>query len=166
MSPQKTYQALPCLFALGLLTLACPDTVQAAEEKNSTMPPAPQLRQQAEEMVVTATKSEESLREVPAKVEIIDSHDVEMTAGETITEQLKKGSSVSVIEYPGALAGIGIRGFRPEFSGITKHSLILLNGRPAGATNLATILADNVERIEVLKARLLHCTGPRPWAGW
>lgn len=165
MSPQKTYQALPCLFALGLLTLACPDTVQAAEEKNSTMPPAPQLRQQAEEMVVTATKSEESLREVPAKVEIIDSHDVEMTAGETITEQLKKGSSVSVIEYPGALAGIGIRGFRPEFSGITKHSLILLNGRPAGATNLATILADNVERIEVLKGPASSLYGAEAMGG-
>ncbi|MBN4065658.1 TonB-dependent receptor, partial [Desulfocapsa sp. AH-315-G09] len=69
----------------------------------------------------------------------------------TLTEQLKKNSSIGVIEYPGALAGIGIRGFRPEFSGITKHSLVLINGRPAGATNLATILSDNIERIEVLK---------------
>ena len=64
---------------------------------------------------------------------------------------LKKNSSIDVIDYPGVLSGIGIRGFRPEFSGITKHSLILIDGRPAGATNLATILKDNVERIEVLK---------------
>lgn len=104
-----------------------------------------------DEVVVTATRSKEKRTEVPAKVEVISQQDIENTVGETLTEQLKKNSSIGVIEYPGALAGIGIRGFRPEFSGITKHSLVLINGRPAGATNLATILSDNIERIEVLK---------------
>jgi len=104
-----------------------------------------------DEVVVTATRSEEKITTIPAKVEVITNQDIEETVGETLTEQLKKNSSIGVIEYPGALAGIGIRGFRPEFYGITKHSLILINGRPAGATNLATILSDNIERIEVLK---------------
>ncbi len=102
-------------------------------------------------MAVTATRSKEDVKKIPAKIEVIDRQDVALTVGETLTEQLKKNSAINVIEYPGALAGIGIRGFRPEFSGITKHSLILINGRPAGATNLATILSDNMERIEVLK---------------
>ena len=104
-----------------------------------------------DDVVVTATRSEENIKNIPVKVEVIDSQTVELTIGGTITEQLKKNSSIGVIEYPGALAGIGIRGFRPEFSGITKHSLVLINGRPAGATNLATILSCNIERIEVLK---------------
>jgi len=102
-------------------------------------------------VVVTATRSQEEIKNIPAKVEVIDRQTVVLTTGETLTEQLKKNSSINVIEYPGALAGIGIRGFRPEFSGITKRSLVLINGRPAGATNLATILSDNIERIEVLK---------------
>lgn len=102
-------------------------------------------------LTITATRSETSVKETPAKVEVIDRQTVEQTVGNTITEQLKKNASINVIEYPGVLAGIGIRGFRPEFSGITKHSLILVNGRPAGTTNLATILSDNIERIEVLK---------------
>ena len=102
-------------------------------------------------LTITATRSETNVNEIPAKVEVIGRQEVERTVGNTITEQLKKNTSINVIEYPGVLAGIGIRGFRPEFSGITKHSLILVNGRPAGATNLATLLADNVERIEVLK---------------
>jgi len=123
---------------LIVLTLSCS---AFAEEKADDV----------EEIVVTATRSEENIREIPVKVEVIDSQTIEQTVGETITEQLKKNSSIGVIEYPGALAGIGIRGFRPEFSGITKHSLILINGRPAGATNLATILSNNIERIEVLK---------------
>jgi vitamin B12 transporter len=104
-----------------------------------------------DEIVVTATRSEENIKDIPAKVEVIDSQEIERTVGDTITEQLKKNSSIGVIEYTGALAGIGIRGFRPEFSGITKHSLTLKNGRPVGATNLATVLVDNIERIEVLK---------------
>ena len=111
--------------------------------------PAPQAT--LEEVVVTATRSKEKLKSIPAKVEVIDSQEIEQTVGETITEQLKKNSSLGVIEYPGSLAGIGIRGFKPEFSGITKHTLILINGRPAGATNLATILTGNIERIEILK---------------
>lgn len=123
------------------------------------------IKQKAEEMVVTATKSEENILEIPTKIEVIDSHDIEMTAGTTLTEQLKKSSSVSVIEYPGALAGIGIRGFRPEFSGITKHSLILLDGRPVGATNLATVLTDNVERIEVLKGPASSLYGAEAMGG-
>lgn len=124
-----------------------------------------QIKQTAKEMVVTATRSEENIHEIPAKIEVIDSHDIEMTVGSTLTEQLKKSSSVSVIEYPGALAGIGIRGFRPEFSGITKHSLILLDGRPIGATNLATVLTDNVERIEVLKGPASSLYGAEAMGG-
>jgi vitamin B12 transporter len=118
-----------------------------------------------DEMVVTATRSEEKVKETPAKVEVIDSQDIALTSAETVTEQLKKSSAISVIEYPGALAGIGIRGFRPEYSGITKHSLVLINGRPAGATNLATILTDNVERIEVLKGPASSLYGAEAMGG-
>jgi vitamin B12 transporter len=112
---------------------------------------APEKTSNMEEIVVTATRSAEKIQNIPAKVEIIHSKEIEQTIGETLTEQLKKNSSIGVIEYPGVSAGIGIRGFRPEFLGITKHTLILINGRPAGATNLATILAVNIEKIEVLK---------------
>ncbi|MFH2058021.1 MAG: TonB-dependent receptor [Pseudomonadota bacterium] len=104
-----------------------------------------------DEVVVTATRSREDLKKIPAKMEVISNKEIELTSGETITEQLKKNASISVIEYGTDLAGIGIRGFRPEFLGITKHSLVLIDGRPAGATNLASILSDNIERIEVLK---------------
>jgi vitamin B12 transporter len=129
------------------LFIAAPPVLALAGQETGT--PAPEIVM--DEVVVTATRSEENIKNIPAKVEVIDSQAIEMTVAETVTEQLKKNSSINVIEYPGALAGIGIRGFRPEFSGITKHSLVLINGRPAGATNLATILSDNIERIEVLK---------------
>ncbi len=137
-------------------------TIQAEQKAEQQAEPR---KQTAAEMVVTATRSEEDILSIPTKIEVIDSHDIEMTAANTLTEQLKKSSSLSVIEYPGALAGIGIRGFRPEFSGITKHSLILLDGRPIGATNLATVLTDNVERIEVLKGPASSLYGAEAMGG-
>jgi vitamin B12 transporter len=68
-----------------------------------------------------------------------------------ITDVLKKNSGVDVVQYNGVLSGIGIRGFRPETSGLNKRSLLLIDGRPSGVTNLATLLLDNVDHIEVLK---------------
>ncbi len=130
-----------------ILCLALSPALTQAQEKNLQNDVSVTL----DEVVVTATRSETNLREIPAKVEVISRQAIEQTVGETLTEQLKKNSSIGVIEYPGVLAGIGIRGFKPEFSGITKHSLVLINGRPAGASNLATILVDSIERIELLK---------------
>lgn len=129
------------LALLAVPTLATAEDREAAGNRRITL----------DEVVVTATRGEEKIREIPAKVEVVSREDIELTSAETITEQLKKNSAIDVIEYPGALAGIGIRGFRPESSGITKHSLILMNGRPAGSTNPANILSDNIERVEVLK---------------
>ena len=55
------------------------------------------------------------------------------------------------MQYPSLLAGVGIRGFRPETGGLQKRTLLLVDGRPADATNLALIDLAGIERIEVLK---------------
>jgi len=150
---------------LTLALLVCLASTPIAVDASGADQQDEAVKERADEMVVTATRSAEDILTIPTKIEVIDSHDIEMTAGTMLTEQLKKSSSISVIEYPGALAGIGIRGFRPEFSGITKHSLILLNGRPIGATNLATVLTDNVERIEVLKGPASSLYGAEAMGG-
>lgn len=104
-----------------------------------------------DEVIVTARRVESKVEETPQKVEIITREDIEKTVAVDLTDVLKKNAGVDVIQYNGVLSGIGIRGFRPEFSGTNKRSLLLIDGRPAGSTNLATILLDNVERIEILK---------------
>lgn len=105
----------------------------------------------SEDVVVTARRVETRLAETPQKIEVIDSTDIERSVASDLTDVLKKNAGVDVVQYNGALSGIGIRGFRPQFSGINKRSLLLIDGRPSGVTNLATLLLDNVERIEVLK---------------
>ena len=104
-----------------------------------------------ERMVVTGRRVETRLSETPQKIEVIDAKDIERSVAADITDVLKKNSGVEVVQYSGMLSGIGIRGFRPEVSGINKRSLLLVDGRPSGVTNLSTLLLDNVERIEVLK---------------
>jgi vitamin B12 transporter len=105
----------------------------------------------AESVVVTARRIGTRVAETPQKVEVIDASDLERSVAADLTDVLKKNAGVDVVQYSGVLSGIGIRGFRPQFSGINKRSLLLIDGRPSGVTNLATLLLDNVERIEVLK---------------
>jgi vitamin B12 transporter len=105
----------------------------------------------AETVVVTARRSETRLAEIPQKVEVVDSTDIERSVASDLTDALKKNAGVDVIQYSGVLSGVGIRGFRPQFSGINKRSLLLIDGRPSGVTNLATLRLDNIDRIEVLK---------------
>ena len=104
-----------------------------------------------ESMVVTGRRTETRLAETPQKIELIDQRDIERSVAADITDVLKKNSGVEVVQYSGVLSGIGIRGFRPETSGLNKRSLLLIDGRPSGVTNLSTLMLDSVERIEVLK---------------
>lgn len=119
----------------------------------------------AETVVVTARRAETRLAETPQKVEIIDAADIERTVAADLTDVLKKNSGVDVVQYSGVLSGIGIRGFRPQTSGINKRSLLLIDGRPSGVTNLATLMLDNVERIEVLKGAASSIYGSSAMGG-
>ena len=104
-----------------------------------------------ESLVVTGRRVETRLSETPQKIEIVAAADIERSVASDITDVLKKNAGVDVVQYNGVLSGIGIRGFRPETSGINKRSLLLIDGRPSGVTNLATLLLDQVDRIEVMK---------------
>ena len=103
--------------------------------------------------------------ETPQKIEVVDATDIERTVAADLTDVLKKNAGVDVVQYSGALSGIGIRGFRPQFSGINKRSLLLIDGRPSGVTNLATLLLDSVERIEVLKGAASSVYGSSAMGG-
>jgi len=103
------------------------------------------------EIVVYSTRSMAKLKNIPRKVEIVSEKDIEALDPVNATDLLKKTSGVDIIEYPGVLSGVSIRGFSPDFSGIDQNVTYLIDGRPAGATNLATIDMNNIERVEVIK---------------
>ena len=119
----------------------------------------------SEEVVVTGRRVETRIIDTPQKVEIVDATDIDRTVAADLTDVLKKNAGVDVIQYAGVLSGIGIRGFRPQFSGINKRSLLLIDGRPSGVTNLGTLRLDGIDRIEVLKGAASSVYGSSAMGG-
>jgi vitamin B12 transporter len=87
------------------------------------------------------------------------------TRSEVQRNKVPQSMTVNVVQYPGLLAGIGIRGFRPQTGGINQRVLLLIDGRPAGAANIATINPSDIERIEVLKGPASALYGAQAMGG-
>ena len=114
---------------------------------------------------ITATRSKAKKENLPQRIEVITAEEIKNTGAKDLLDVLKKNAGVDVIQYQGLLSGIGIRGFRPSFSGINQRSLLLIDGRPAGSTNFATIDLNNVERIEVMKGPSSSLYGSQAMGG-
>lgn len=108
-------------------------------------------RYEVEGVTVTARRTAAVRHDLPQKVEVATPADLEHTGAGDLGEALKETLGLDVIQYPGLLSGVSIRGFRPQFSGTGARTLILVDGRPAGVTNLATLDPSAFERVEVLK---------------
>ncbi|MDF3849032.1 TonB-dependent receptor [Achromobacter denitrificans] len=103
-------------------------------------------------VVVTATRNEQRLDDVPSSMEVVDGKVLQDTVATSFIDQLKKNASVDVIQYPNGLAGIGLRGMRPNFEfTINPRTLVLIDGRPSGSTSFTTLSPESIERVEVLK---------------
>ncbi|KIO78061.1 hypothetical protein TH53_05560 [Pedobacter lusitanus] len=139
---------LPLLSLKNLLigTVLISSPVFAQEKKADSL-----KTNSLDEVVVTSLRTEVKRRNVPQSMTVINKATINMTPAQEVTDLLKKNSSVSIIQYPGLSSGIGIRGFRPQASGLNQRSLLLVDGRPAGTVSISTINPSDIERIEVLK---------------
>ena len=117
------------------------------------------------EATVQASRVPKTPDKLPQRIEMITNRDIALTVADDLVDQLKKSSSIDVVQYPGLLSGVGIRGFRPQFSGLNQRTLLLLDGRPAGATNYATMDLIPVDRIEILKGPFSALYGPQAMGG-
>ena len=105
---------------------------------------------QVDEVIIHASRMDRKLKNLPQKVEIITSDVIKSIPSENLAEILKRTTNLDIIQYPGLSATIGMRGFSPSAHS-RSYTLLLINGKPAGTTNLATISTDNIEQIEVVK---------------
>ncbi|TPG58714.1 TonB-dependent receptor [Hymenobacter nivis] len=122
-------------------------------------------RQNLNEVVVTASRAATPRNQVPQQIQVISQKDIQQTPAAEFTDVLKKNASVDIVQYPGLLAGVGIRGFRPQTGGLNLRTLLLVDGRPAGTSNLATLDLGGVERVEVLKGPASALYGPQAMGG-
>lgn len=105
---------------------------------------------QIDEVIVSATRMNISLRDIPQKVEIINESEINSVPSQNLSDLLKKKTNLDIIQYPGISSSIGMRGFSPSAHS-RSYTLLLINGRPAGTTNLASIGTNNISRIEIVK---------------
>jgi outer membrane receptor protein involved in Fe transport len=130
------------LFIIGLLCLFL-KTSFSQEQK-------PVKVYNLDELRISATRMNTKLKNIPQKVEIIDKSVINSVPSENLAELLKRTTNLDIIQYPGLKAQIGMRGFSPSAHS-RSYTLLLINGKPSGTTNLATINTDNILRVEVIK---------------
>ncbi len=100
-----------------------------------------------DEVKVYGTRVVVPLKKIPSKVELIQAPQIERSPVSNLGELLKYNSTIDIVQYPGFLSTIGMRGFTPG----DKYVTILVNGIPTGTTNVSSLGINDVSQVEVLK---------------
>ena len=138
------------LMVLGMIVLVAGLPVLGwAQEAPKPEPAVSSL----DEMVVTASRTEEQKRDIAYNATLINGDQIRMSGATDLGDLLAEIGLGYIGKYPGALTTVGIRGFRTESHGndLRGMVLVLLNGRRAGTGNVAKIMTKNIERIEIVR---------------
>jgi vitamin B12 transporter len=127
--------------------------------------PSP-AEEEAEQVVVSATRFDIPLDQSPASASVISSEDLEQKQIQRVSDALREVPGLSVVQTgtAGQLTSVFTRGLRSE------HTQILLDGIPInqglqGAFNFADFTTDDIDRIEVVRGPQSTLYGPRALAG-
>ncbi len=133
---------------IGMLIFLFPVSLLAEEDSQET-----DSGTALEDIVVTATRLGETVAEVNANVTVLDEEMIRMSPAEDLGDLLAEENIGHITKYPGNDTSIGIRSFRTSATGndLQGKVLILLNGRRAGTGNVAKIMTENIERIEIIR---------------
>ncbi|HQP91384.1 MAG TPA: TonB-dependent receptor [Candidatus Omnitrophota bacterium] len=105
-----------------------------------------------DEIIVTASRSEEYHKDSSREVDIITSQDIEDSQAHDISDALDELNSVEITNY----GGIGSSKLIKMRGSTASQVLILIDGRPVnsprdGEVDLSTIPLENIEKIEVMR---------------
>lgn len=105
-------------------------------------------------IVVTATRTEMSLKETPSSVEVVDHKRLEQTQAKTLRDALKTALGVNIFNDFQGRSNISIRGSE------SRHVLIMIDGKrlsgemsynSANAWEVDRIRMEDVERVEIIR---------------
>ncbi len=106
-----------------------------------------------EEVVVTAGRVKEKKKEITTNIRTISEEDIKNSSATDLGDLLAEKGIGHIHKYPGASTSVGMRGFRTDTTGVDLAGkvLVLLNGRRAGTGNVAKIMTQNIERVEIIR---------------
>lgn len=120
--------------------------------------PAPVIAQETttlDTILVTASRTEETIRDVSTSVTVIGQKELKKYPEQRL-DQILAREGFYVNSFPGQnSAQIMIRGFKNApyntDGGLTGNILLLVDGRLSGVSNIARLTKVNVERIEIIR---------------
>ncbi|MBW2304895.1 MAG: TonB-dependent receptor [Deltaproteobacteria bacterium] len=134
------------IVALAIFCFAAPHVAKAGQARQDAV--------RLEEIVVTATKTEKKVEDVPGSVTVIDQEDLRKKNVQTVDDALNSLSGVFVKRSKGLMdstASVKMRGFNGD-----KYTLVLIDGQPindayTGGVEWGALPTDNIERIEIIR---------------
>lgn len=134
-----------------------------AEEKKAKKVPTYKLG----EVVVTATRTERAIGEIPASVSVVTTEDIENSTAHFADELLKSipGAYLKRSKFMDAVSSVTLRGFPGR-----SRTLVMLDGQPlndayTSGVQWPSIPIDNIERIEVVKGPFSSLYGGNAMGG-
>lgn len=124
--------------------------------------PADSLPASLPEVVVTATRTERALADVPFPASVIGSGEIARSGMVRLDEVLAEQTGLALVSDHGT--GVQVQGFASDYT------LVLLDGQPligrtAGTFALSRIAVGNIERIEIVKGPTSSLYGSEALAG-
>lgn len=119
--------------------------------------------QELSTVVVTATKSERQLSDLPLPVKVIGKEQISNMGSLRLNDVLAEQTGLSIVkDYSGT--GIQVQGFSPEYT------LLLIDGEPligrtAGTLELNRVAVGNIKQIEIVKGPSSSLYGSEALAG-
>jgi outer membrane receptor for ferrienterochelin and colicins len=113
-------------------------------------------------IVVTATRTEKNLADVPIRTSVIPQRDIMFCGGSDLRAVLAEQTGLALIQDHGT--GVQLQGLDPAYT------LILIDGEPligrrAGTLELSRVSVGNIERIEIVKGPSSSLYGSEALAG-
>ncbi|MEO7988637.1 MAG: TonB-dependent receptor [Chryseolinea sp.] len=141
------------MLCMGLICGISPNKISAQDSL---------AQKQLDEVVVTATRSERALSELPVPVTVIQKSQIKNMGSLRLNDVLGEQTGLAIVSDHGT--GIQMQGFSPEYT------LILVDGEPligrtSGTLELNRIAVGNIRQIEIMKGPSSSLYGSEALAG-
>jgi len=115
-----------------------------------------------ETVIVTATRSERALSELPVPVTVVQREQIQAMGSLRLNDVLTEQTGMAIVTDHGT--GVQLQGFSPEYT------LILVDGEPligrtSGTLDLTRIAVGNIKQIEIMKGPSSSLYGSEALAG-